>query len=53
MSGADIFAICHEASITAIGDHINNGLSDRKLEISARHFETAVESVKSRGGKSL
>jgi transitional endoplasmic reticulum ATPase len=51
LSGADIFAICHEASMTAIGDYINSGLTNEKLEISARHFEIAVKSVKSRGGE--
>jgi transitional endoplasmic reticulum ATPase len=50
MSGADIYAICHEASMTAIGDHINTGLTDKKLKISRRHFETAIKSLKSRGG---
>jgi len=50
LSGADIYAICHEASMTAIGDHINAGLTDEKLKISRRHFETAIKSLKSRGG---
>ena len=51
MSGADIFAICHEASMTAIGDYINSGLTNEKLKISRKHFETAIKSVKSRGGE--
>jgi len=51
MSGADIFAICHEASMTAIGDYINSGLTNEKLTISRKHFETAIKSVKSRGGE--
>ncbi len=51
LSGADIFAICHEASMTAIGDYINSGLNNEKLKISARQFEIAIKSVKSRGGE--
>jgi transitional endoplasmic reticulum ATPase len=51
LSGADIFAICHEASITAIGDYVNSGLTNEKIELSARHFEIAINSVKSRGGE--
>jgi transitional endoplasmic reticulum ATPase len=51
MSGADIFAICHEASVTAIGDYINRGLTNGKLIISRKHFETAINSVKKRGGE--
>jgi transitional endoplasmic reticulum ATPase len=51
MSGADIFAICHEASMTAIGDYINSGLTNQKLSISRKHFETAIKSVKRRGGE--
>lgn len=51
LSGADIFAICHEASITAIGEHINSGVTDGKLRISGKHFEIAIKSVKSRGGE--
>jgi transitional endoplasmic reticulum ATPase len=50
MSGADIYAICHEASMMAIGDHINAGLTDEKLKISKRHLETAIKSLKNRGG---
>jgi transitional endoplasmic reticulum ATPase len=50
MSGAEIFAICHEASISAIGDYINSGITEAGIKISSSHFEDAIKSVKSRGG---
>jgi transitional endoplasmic reticulum ATPase len=50
MSGADINAICREASIMAIGDHINKTVKDDKLQIYRKHFDMAIQSIKSRGG---
>jgi transitional endoplasmic reticulum ATPase len=50
MSGADIKAICREASMAAIGDQINKKSQGDKLQISRSHFEQAIKSVKSRGG---
>ena len=51
MSGADIDAICHEASMMAIGEHINARLKDGKLQIFRKHFDLAVKSLKGRGGQ--
>jgi transitional endoplasmic reticulum ATPase len=50
LSGADIFAVCHEASMTAIGEYINSGAFNGKMKITKKHFETAIKSVKSRSG---
>jgi transitional endoplasmic reticulum ATPase len=50
MSGADINAICREASIMAIGDHINKTVKNDKLQIDRKHFCLAIQSIKSRGG---
>ncbi|MBN1191306.1 MAG: CDC48 family AAA ATPase [Dehalococcoidales bacterium] len=50
-SGADIFAVCHEASIASIGEMINLGDENGKLLISKTHFENAIESVKTRKGE--
>jgi len=51
MSGADIAVICQEASMIAIREYINTGLRDNKPEISGKHFESAVESLRSQGGQ--
>ena len=51
MSGADIDAICHEASMMAIRDYINAGIKNSKLQIFKKHFEQAVKSQKGRGGQ--
>ncbi|MBI4304262.1 MAG: CDC48 family AAA ATPase [Chloroflexi bacterium] len=51
MSGADIDAICHEASMMAIGDYINAGFKGNKLQIFRKHFDAAIKSLKNRGGQ--
>jgi transitional endoplasmic reticulum ATPase len=44
MTGADIAAIVNAAAMTAIKEHLRQ--KGDKLEISMRHFETALEKVK-------
>ncbi len=44
MTGADIAAIVNAAAMTAIKEHVRQ--KGDKLEISMRHFETALEKVK-------
>jgi transitional endoplasmic reticulum ATPase len=51
MSGADIAAICQEASMRAIREYVNAGLMDKRPEISGKHFEAAVSSLKDQGGQ--
>ncbi len=50
-SGADIDAICHEASMMAIADYINAGPKNNKLQILRKHFDAAIKSLRSRGGQ--
>jgi transitional endoplasmic reticulum ATPase len=51
MSGADIAVVCHEASMMAIREYINAGLRDKKLEISGKHFDSAIKSLRGQGGQ--
>jgi transitional endoplasmic reticulum ATPase len=50
MSGADIFAICHEASMSVIREYITSENTDGELKISVKNFEESINSVKSRTG---
>jgi SpoVK/Ycf46/Vps4 family AAA+-type ATPase len=45
MTGADIAAIVNTAAMTAIKEHVRQN-GGGKLEISMRHFETALEKIK-------
>jgi transitional endoplasmic reticulum ATPase len=47
--GSDIEAVCRRASMTAISDFLDGGDADRDasgLTISARHFESSIESIR-------
>jgi transitional endoplasmic reticulum ATPase len=44
MTGADIAAIVNAAAMTAIKEHVRQ--KGNKLDISMRHFETALEKIK-------
>jgi transitional endoplasmic reticulum ATPase len=50
MSGADIFAICHEASMSVIREYITSEKTDGELKISVENFDESINSVKSRTG---
>jgi transitional endoplasmic reticulum ATPase len=48
MTGADIAAVVNAAAMTAIKEHVsmNNGKKTGKLKISMKHFESALDKVK-------
>ncbi|MCD6467692.1 MAG: AAA family ATPase, partial [Thermoplasmata archaeon] len=51
-TGADIAAVCNEAVMTAIREHINKGNGKikkedfKKIKVEKRHFEKALKKVK-------
>jgi transitional endoplasmic reticulum ATPase len=50
MTGADIAAIVNAAGMSAIRERLDEGKENKKLRISMRHFEAALDKIK---GKSL
>lgn len=48
MSGADIDAICREASMKAIREYINSGAGMSRLQIKRKHFGLAMIEVQKR-----
>ena len=48
MSGSDIEAICKEASMIAIREFVRSGFTGDKIQLSERHFNLAIENLKSR-----
>jgi transitional endoplasmic reticulum ATPase len=46
LAGADIEAICREASLIAIRQFVQGGLQEGKLEITASHFRQALDWLK-------
>ena len=51
LAGSDIEAICREASLAAIGEFVKAASKDNSLHISKRHFDLALQSLRSQRGK--
>ncbi len=51
MAGSDIEVICREASMIVIREFIGAGCKEDKLEISSKHFDTAIEWLKGQKGE--
>ena len=51
LAGSDIAAICREASLAAIGEFVKAASKDNSLQISKRHFDLALQSLRSQRGK--
>jgi transitional endoplasmic reticulum ATPase len=50
LSGAEIGAICHRASMLAISEYINRNQRGDRLELSREHFESAIHAIQNQGG---
>ncbi len=51
LSGADIEAICHEASMMAIREYVQAKREKIKLQISKKHFDLSIDWLKSQKGE--
>jgi transitional endoplasmic reticulum ATPase len=51
MAGSDIEAICREASLVAIREFVRAGRKEDRLQISKRHFDLALQWLKSQKGE--
>ena len=51
LAGADIEAICREASMTAIRDFIRAEDKGNKLQVSKKHFDLAIDWLKAQKGE--
>jgi transitional endoplasmic reticulum ATPase len=52
MTGADIAAIVNAAAMSAIKEHVSKDGGGKKLRISMKHFESALDKVKTGSSKS-
>jgi SpoVK/Ycf46/Vps4 family AAA+-type ATPase len=51
MTGADIATIVNAAAMTAIKEHVSSKKNSKKLSILMKHFESALDKVKTGSSK--
>lgn len=51
MTGADIATIVNAAAMTAIKEHVNSEKNSKKLSILMKHFESALDKIKTGSSK--